>query len=404
VSRPDKPVVSVVRRPWHQLDVIALSDALRQSQLCCPECSTNRSVNKLALLYDSELSSLIDSMVPIATVVVAAVRVLPDKSCALHPLPTPTLKSVIDVLAPFLTELFNRSLTTSCVTAVNFQGCVHLTSPEKGRSGFFWCAILSSNLQSIGSFETTWKTRCSPAPCPSQLKRSATKIPVSQILSLQYRAHHSTESAVLKVLTDILLAVDAWDFSALVLLDLSTAFDTVDHDILLHRLDSFYQIVESVQQWFQSYRSVSRPVVQSLVMSLVLSRLDYGNATLADIPQHLLWRLQSVMNAAAQLIYSSSRFDHITPLLRQLHWLKVKERIDFKLAVLVFKCVNGSAPPYLADELSRLAESLARCRLPSASSSMLVVRRTRLATVGDRSIPVAAIFHSTSSRHLFFKS
>jgi len=80
----------------------------------------------------------------------------------------------------------------------------------------------------------------------------------------------------------------------------------------------------------------------------------------------------------------------ITPLLRQLHWLKAKERIDFKLAVLVFKCVHWSAPPYLADELSRPADSLARCRLRMASSSILVVRRTRLTTVGDRSFPVAA--------------
>jgi len=137
-------------------------------------------------------------------------------------------------------------------------------------------------------------------------------------------------------------------------------------------------------------RSVSRPVVQSLVTSLVLSRLDYGNATLAGIPQHLLRWLQSVMNAAARLIYSSSRFDHITPLLRQLHWLKAKERIDFKLAVLVFKSVHGSAPPYLADELSHRADSVARCRLRSASSSILAFRRTRLVTVGDWSFPVAA--------------
>jgi len=84
-------------------------------------------------------------------------------------------------------------------------------------------------------------------------------------------------------------------------------------------------------------------MVQSLVTSLVLSRLDYGNATLAGIPQHLLRRHQSVMNAAVRLIYSSLRFDHITQLLRQLHWLKAKEQIAFKLAVLVFKCVHGSA-------------------------------------------------------------
>jgi len=88
-----------------------------------------------------------------------------------------------------------------------------------------------------------------------------------------------------------------------------------------------------------------------------------------------------VMNAAARLIYSSSRFDHITPLLRQLHWMKAKERIYFKLAVLVFKCVHGSVPPHLADELSRPADSQARCRFRSASSSVLVVRRIRLTTV-----------------------
>jgi len=131
-------------------------------------------------------------------------------------------------------------------------------------------------------------------------------------------------------------------------------------------------------------------VVQSLVTSLVLSRLDYGNATLAGIPQHLLRRLQSVIDAAAGLIDSSSRFDHITPLLRQLHWLKAKERIDFKLTVLVFKCLHESTPPYLADELSRPVNSLARCRLRLVSSSKLVVRRTRLMTVGNRSFPVAA--------------
>ena len=61
-------------------------------------------------------------------------------------------------------------------------------------------------------------------------------------------------------------------------------------------------------------RSVSRPVLQSLVVTLVLSRLDYGNATLAGIPDCLCDRLQSVMNAAARLIFSARKFDHVTPL------------------------------------------------------------------------------------------
>jgi len=88
-------------------------------------------------------------------------------------------------------------------------------------------------------------------------------------------------------------------------------------------------------------RSVPRSVLQSLVTSLVLTRLDHGNATLAGIPLYLLKRLQSVMNFAAWLVFSSSRYEHITPLLHQLHWLKVAERIDYKLALLVYKCRQG---------------------------------------------------------------
>jgi len=83
-----------------------------------------------------------------------------------------------------------------------------------------------------------------------------------------------------------------------------------------------------------SSRDDARPVLQSLIVSLVLSRLDYGKATLAGLPGHKLSRLQSVLNAAARLIFAGSKYDHVTPLLRDLHWLRVPERIDFKIAVL----------------------------------------------------------------------
>jgi len=79
--------------------------------------------------------------------------------------------------------------------------------------------------------------------------------------------------------------------------------------------------------------------------------LDYGNATLAGIPSHLTKRMQSVLNSAARLVFSASKYDRITPLLTLLYWLKVPERIKFKLAVLVYKCLHQTAPPYLAEEL-----------------------------------------------------
>jgi len=62
-------------------------------------------------------------------------------------------------------------------------------------------------------------------------------------------------------------------------------------------------------------------------------------------------RLQSVLNAAARLVYNSRTDDRITPLLRDLHWLRVSERIQFRLAVLVFRCRNQTAPEYLARDL-----------------------------------------------------
>jgi len=78
------------------------------------------------------------------------------------------------------------------------------------------------------------------------------------LLRLQsaYRTHQSTETAVLKVLTDILYAVDDGDLSVLALLDLSAAFDTVDHDILLTRLKVSFGIGGAALDWFQSYLTI----------------------------------------------------------------------------------------------------------------------------------------------------
>ena len=87
-------------------------------------------------------------------------------------------------------------------------------------------------------------------------------------------------------------------------------------------------------------RSIRRSVTRPVLLSLVLTRLDYGSATLAGLPAKQLDRLQSVLNAAARLVFSARKYDNITPLLRELHWLRVPERIQFRLAVLIFRCLN----------------------------------------------------------------
>jgi len=135
-------------------------------------------------------------------------------------------------------------------------------------------------------------------------------------------------------------------------------------------------------------RSTSQAVLLSLVVSLVLSRLDYGNATLASLPGNQLNRLQSVINAAARLVCSAHKYENITPLLRYLHWLRVSERIEFKLSVLVFRCLH-TGPPYLASELRRVADVDTRKRLRSASTSVLVTPSLCGTTIGDRAFFVA---------------
>jgi len=128
-------------------------------------------------------------------------------------------------------------------------------------------------------------------------------------------------------------------------------------------------------------------------LSLLLTTLDFGNATLASIPSFQLDRLQAVMNAVARLVFQCSRHDHITPLLYRLHWLRAPERIAYKLAVLVYQCVHGLAPAYLTDALHSIqpvAGLPGRQRLRSSSTSALAVPLTRLSTIGDRAFPVAA--------------
>jgi len=119
----------------------------------------------------------------------------------------------------------------------------------------------------------------------------------------------------------------------------------VDCDVLMrtHVSRTVSSCFAVLRQLRSIRRSVSPAVLQSLVMLLVLSCLDYGNATLAGLPGNRLDRLQSVIKAAAQLTCSTWKYEHITPLLRDLHWLPVRKRIEFKLAVLVFCCLHGMA-------------------------------------------------------------
>ena len=91
---------------------------------------------------------------------------------------------------------------------------------------------------------------------------------------------------------------------------------------------------------------LSRSATEKIVHALISSRLDFGNALLHNLPQSQLSKLQKLQNAAARIVTLSPKRTNITPILQSLHWLPIKDRIVFKILLLIFHCVQGSAPQY----------------------------------------------------------
>lgn len=91
-----------------------------------------------------------------------------------------------------------------------------------------------------------------------------------------------------------------------------------------------------------------------LANSLVSSRLDYCNSLYYGLPDSSLHKLQRVQNALARVVYPHvKRHHHITPILRKLHWLPIKQRILFKIATLTFTTLQTQLPSYLFNLLTR---------------------------------------------------
>ncbi len=418
--------------------------------------------------------------------VIEAIHQLPDNCCAVDPVPTSILKQVADDIAPFLVTLMNRSMADGVVPAAFKTAYITplLKKPDLDAADVRSYRPIS-NLSVISKLTERRVAR--------RLLAYLTSNKLLPCFQSAYRPYHSTETAVLKVLDDILTAIDNGDLAGLALLDLSAAFDTVDHDVLLRRLQISYGIGGAVLDWFRSYladrrqyvrlrtgrsstssvscgvpqgsvlgpilfilytadlvqlvehhglnvhlyaddtqiygcsspssvdllqfrmsaciddvvdwmssnrlqmnatktevlwcssarrqhqllhspfrvcgdyvtpaaavrdlgifidsdvsmrthvsrtvstcfgilrrlrsirRSLPDSVFQSIVVALVLTRLDYGNASLAGCPAYQLRRLQAVLNAAARLVFQASHIDHVTPLLRRLHWLRAAE-------------------------------------------------------------------------------
>ena len=476
----------------------------------------------------------------------AIIRSSPSKCCCLDPLPTWLLKEHLHLLLPPITNIVNMSLGSTFPSSFKKSIIVPLLKKPSLDAEVLKHYRPVSNLAFI--------SKIIEKAVVLQLNHHLSTNNLFETYQSAYRRLHSTETALLKVQNDILIALDNKQAVVLLLLDLSAAFDTVCHTTLLKLLKSRYGITGKVLTWMESYltnrcqavminnhisssrdlsfgvpqgsvlgpilfslyiapmtdiirqhgleyhlyaddtqmyltfnpvnedlstikssfescvsdvrawmssnclklnddksellifhsKRVPRPNITAinigeesispvescrnigvthdetlsfdehirsitktafwhlrniyqirhyldtdslliLVHAFITSKLDFCNSLLIGLPKCLLKRLQSVQNAAARLVSGSRKYDHISPVLHQLHWLPVDKRIIYKILLMVFKCLHNLAPSYLSNLIIKYTPNRA---LRSSSKNLLVVPPSRTKGYGDRAFSV----------------
>ena len=116
--------------------------------------------------------------------------------------------------------------------------------------------------------------------------------------------------------------------------------------------------------------------LQTLVQALVISRLDYCNSVLVNLPDSTLHPCTTILHSAARLAKGLKPRDHITSALRQLHWLPIKARITYKICLMMFNINSGSSTRYMSSLVILCNQIQARTNLRSSTKGDFVIQRT----------------------------
>ena len=107
---------------------------------------------------------------------------------------------------------------------------------------------------------------------------------------------------------------------------------------------------------FNTLRNISRvrchldqETTKILVLALILSKLDYSNSILLGIPKYNIAKLQRIQNMSCRMVYQLPKYSTINTYLAQLHWLKMQEWKTYKVATIMYKCINNITLAYLSE-------------------------------------------------------
>ena len=200
----------------------------------CPEDTPD-----LVTPLDGDVQVTLDSFAPTTNEeIIGFIKSSPDKSCNLDPIPTLLLKSCTSELAPIIVAIVNRSFETTHV-------------PVELKSAHIRPRLKKPSLDPdiLNNYRPVSNLPFVSTSLEQHLRENNLHEPSQSA----YRRQHSTETALIKIQSDILEALDNGRVAALVLLDLSVTFDTVDHSILIERLEHTHGISSDALRWTTSY-------------------------------------------------------------------------------------------------------------------------------------------------------
>jgi hypothetical protein len=131
-----------------------------------------------------------------------------------------------------------------------------------------------------------------------------------------------------------------------VILDSNLSYD--QH--ITHVISSCFSKLSQINRVKDSF---DEHTLKLIITSLVFSKMLYCSTVWSNTSAGNINKLQSIQNFASKIVTNSKKYDRVTPLLRQLNWLPVKQMLYVKDAVLTYKCVNGLVPLYLSEKLTK---------------------------------------------------